>query len=274
MYQGDGDPLTFTLTGTGHSLFSVEADSGGNAQIKVAGDLDYETRSEYRLTLGVSDNKDREGNADDSVDSAISVRIIVIDQTEEVRWVEENSPGGILVGDAIVVPQANATTVYSLTGSGHGLFTVERDSENNAQIAVAAGAVLNYEDAVSYDLTLHADTDGSARGLGVTINVEDDPNERLSITLAAFPSGDVQTVGSQVVFTGTVRGSPVATSELLYGWWEHDLGGTGFSETIPSPSRTVTSDRVATREYIMRVWQEGAYSVDSNPIVIDWQASQ
>ena len=274
VYQGDDDPLTFTLTGKGHSLFSVAADSGGNAQIRVAGDLDYEVRPEYRLTLGVSDNKDREGNADDSVDSAISVRIDVTDRPEEVRSVGENSPGGILVGDAIVVPQADATTVYGLAGEGHELFTVERDPDNNAQIAVAAGATLNYEDAQSYVLTLKADTGGNMQSIVVIINVEDDPNEWLSITLTAVPSGDVQTVGSQVVFTGTVTGSPVATSQLLYGWWEHDLGGIGTSETIPSPSLTLTGDRVGTRGYIMGVGYEGVYPVDSNEIVIDWQAGQ
>ena len=83
VYQGDNDTMTFTLSGPGHSLFSVDADSKGNAQVKVAGDLDYEARSQYILTLGVSDKKDREGNANNLVDSSVALKINLEDVWEE-----------------------------------------------------------------------------------------------------------------------------------------------------------------------------------------------
>ena len=83
VYQGDDD-LTFTLSGPGHSLFSVEEDSDGNAQVKVAGALDYEARKQYILTLDVSDNKDREGNPDNySVDSSVALKIKLTDVWEK-----------------------------------------------------------------------------------------------------------------------------------------------------------------------------------------------
>ena len=82
VYRGDDDPLTFSLSGPGHSLFSVEPDAKGNAQVKVAGDLDFETRPEYVLKLGVSDKKDFEGNTNDLVDSVVAVKISVTNVVE------------------------------------------------------------------------------------------------------------------------------------------------------------------------------------------------
>ncbi len=83
VYRRDDDPLTFSLSGKGHSLFSVEPDTKGNAQIKVAGDLDFETRPEYVLKLGVSDHKDFEGNTNDLVDSVVAVKISVTNVVEK-----------------------------------------------------------------------------------------------------------------------------------------------------------------------------------------------
>ena len=271
VYQGDEDDLTFTLSGPGHSLFSVEEDSNGNAQIKVADSthLDREVRSDYRLTLSVSDNKDREGNSDTAADSTISVRMNVTDLVE--RSVAENSAGGTPVGNAIVVANASATTTYTLSGNGHGLFSVERDSSNNAQVKVAPGAIINYEDAASYLLTLHADTDGTV-DVRFMIHVEDDPSEQLAMTLTASPSGTTQTVGTRVDFTGTATGSPVATSQLEYSWWERDQESGNVTDVrITSPFRSVLPVLPGTYEFWMSVRYEGATAVESNRIVITFE---
>lgn len=272
VYQGDEDDLTFTLSGRGHSVFGVEEDSNGNAQIKVIDSrhLDHDARSEYRLTLSVRDNKDHERNTDAAMDNSIAVKINVTDLEE--RSVAENSVGGTLVGDPIAVANANTSTVYTLSGNGHGLFSVERNSGNNAQIRVAPGGVINYEDAPSYVLTLHADTDG-AEDVRIAITVVDNPTERLAVTLTANPSSATQTVGNSVVFTGTVTGAPVPTSRLKYSWVERDRG-TQITENrqIHSHSHTVSAARAATIEYQMRVWYQEGMEADSNQIVIDWQA--
>ena len=270
VHQGDEDDLTFVLSGPGHSLFSVEADANGNAQIKVAGNLDYEARSEYRLTMSVRDNKDHERNTDDDVDNSISVKINVTDVPLE-RSVSENLDGGVLVGDAIVVANATTSTVYTLSGDGSDLFSVHRDPSNNAEIKVPAGTALNYEDAWSYFLTLHADTDGT-EDVRVVISVVDVPNERLAITLAASPSAATQNTGTSVVFTGTVISSPVPTSQLSYTWHEEDSGGGNATTTeISSPSQTVTEQKAGTRKYWMGVSYEGATPTTSDKIVITWQ---
>ena len=81
---GDADPLTYSLTGEGADNFTVSAVDGG-ARIAVATDanLDYEAVSSYTLTLGVSDGRDAYGNADDSIDGEIAVRVNITDDPHE-----------------------------------------------------------------------------------------------------------------------------------------------------------------------------------------------
>ena len=73
------------------------------------------------------------------------------------RSVEENSPGGVKVGDPIPVYNAEADVLYyDLTGPGHSNFkTVVASTDPHAvQIVVADGASLDYETKKSYELNL------------------------------------------------------------------------------------------------------------------------
>ena len=184
----DTDTLTYTLSGPGDTLFDVEADADGNAQLTVADGavLDYEVRSEYRLLLGISDGKDHENNDDESVDHTISVRIDVTDQPEAERSVQENSAADTLVGAPIEVTDAGTNTLaYTLSGDGHDLFTVERDATTgNAQIKVSDQGGLDYEVRSSYQLDLdvigYADTSND-HTVRVTITVTDQPEAERSV---------------------------------------------------------------------------------------------
>jgi len=88
--SGDGDTLTYTLTGNDASSFMVESVAAG-AQIRVHGsaDLDFETKASYQVVLNVSDGKDAHGNPDDPdhqvIDSSIAVPISITDVAETVR---------------------------------------------------------------------------------------------------------------------------------------------------------------------------------------------
>ena len=268
VYQEDGDDLTFTLTGPGHSLFSVAEDDNGDAQIRVAdGDLDHDVRSEYHLTLNVGDNKDHESNADSLVDNSILVRINVTSQVpEEERSVDENAAGGTLVGAPIVVAGANASTTYALSGNGSDLFDVVSTS-TSAQIEVADGAVLNYEDASSYILTLSADTAGT-EDVRVTINVVDDPNEQISVSIEL----DRQLLAAEI--TATVTNSPVPTSQLQYKAHAESPGDTNeYNFLLGSPSWIFQeSNFVGQRKYwIVVEYRDGGAvrTAQSNVVVID-----
>lgn len=266
VYQEDGDDLTFTLTGPGHSLFSVAEDENGDAQIRVAGDLDHDVRSEYHLTLNVGDNKDHESNADSLVDNSILVRINVTSQMpEEERSVDENSAGGTLVGAPIVVAGANASTTYALSGNGSDLFDVVSTS-TSAQIEVADGAVLNYEDASSYILTLSADTAGT-EDVTVTINVVDDPNEQISIAIEL----NYQRIAAEI--TATVTNSPVPTSELVYMAHAESPGDLNqYNILLSSPTWDFQEDFRGTRKYwIVVEYRDGIVlrTAQSNVVEID-----
>ena len=101
-----------------------------------------ETSEVYRYTIQVGDT---------------------LDETEPPifgvnREVEENSLGGVRVGDPIPVYNAEADVLYyDLTGEGHSKFELVPDTDSHTvQIVVAEGASLDYEDedARSYELNL------------------------------------------------------------------------------------------------------------------------
>ncbi len=71
--------LTYSLSGAAE--FTIDAASG---QIRVAGGaaLDFETKSSYLVTVGVSDGKDASGDPDAAIDATISVTIAVTDVDE------------------------------------------------------------------------------------------------------------------------------------------------------------------------------------------------
>ena len=200
-YQGDSDPVYFELSGTGYSHFDVE-NVGGNAQIKVkdGADLNFEELPVYRLTLGLTDDKDHEDNYHPEgvvvIDNTISVRIALNDLPEESRSVRENSPVGTLVGDPIVVPGADSGDSYFLVGDDARLFTVEKDTNNNAQIKV--NGALDFETKGSYRVDLEINGNPNEAGpIDITIEIIDE--EELSVA----ENSDV----------GTVVGAPIAVPD-------------------------------------------------------------
>ena len=78
----DGDTLEYSLNGTDASSFSIDASTG---QLKTGAALDFETKSSYSVTVGVSDSKDSSGNADTVVDDTIDVTITVTNEEEAGR---------------------------------------------------------------------------------------------------------------------------------------------------------------------------------------------
>lgn len=107
VFQGDSDSLTFTLSGSGHSLFAVETTSDGSAQIKTGGDshrhLDYEVKPVYDLELGVSDCKTWRGEKEDpcEVDSTQAVRVMVTNVKEPVGVTLTASQNPINIGETL-----------------------------------------------------------------------------------------------------------------------------------------------------------------------------
>ena len=77
-----GDTLTYSLSGTDASSFSIDSATG---QISVAAGtvLDYEAdKNTYQVQVGVSDGKANDGTEDTSVDSSVTVNIAVTNVNE------------------------------------------------------------------------------------------------------------------------------------------------------------------------------------------------
>ena len=200
------------------------------------------------------------------------------------RAVPENSAAGVAAGRPAPVLDEDAgdTHTFNLTGGGADKFTLSATGDG-VQIVVADGAVLNYEDRQSYDLTLQV-SDGKDRfshvddsvddTIPVRIVVEDDPNEQLAVTLEADRT--TQTIGQGVRLTARVHNSPVSSGRLSYRHHEQNVGGgSSLTELTHETTRTVTWDGApVSREYTMTVWVTdggtNAPQVTSNRVVIDW----
>ena len=81
----EASDLGYSLSGDGHENFVVATTNATDPytiQIKVAegASLDYETKSTYDLTLGVTNKVDHESNPDPSLDDTLVVRISLEDQ--------------------------------------------------------------------------------------------------------------------------------------------------------------------------------------------------
>ena len=80
--DGDDDTLYYSLTGGTHRLMFTIASTTGQIKTASSLSLDYEDQSSYDVTVGVSDKKDANGNADTDVDGFIGVFISVTDVAE------------------------------------------------------------------------------------------------------------------------------------------------------------------------------------------------
>ena len=78
----DGDTLTYSLSGTDASSFTIES---GTGQIKTKSGITYnfESRFFYSVTVHVRDSKDAAGNANNSNDDDITVSINLTDVNEQ-----------------------------------------------------------------------------------------------------------------------------------------------------------------------------------------------
>ena len=88
----ESDSLTYSVAATGDTdaaehLTAFNADfeldtASGQVSVKSGGSIDYEGRTSYKVSVGVSDNKDSSGGADPSVDATTTLTVTVTDVEE------------------------------------------------------------------------------------------------------------------------------------------------------------------------------------------------
>ena len=171
--DADNDTLTYTLSGTDASSFSIVSTSG---QLRTKAALDYETKTSYTVTVSVSDGN----GGTDSITVAISVTDIdetpanrapvFTDGTSTTRTIAENTAARQNIGTAISATDAdNDRLTYSLSGTDASAFSIVSTTGQ-----LQTKAALDYETKTSYSVTVSvSDGNGGTDSITVTINVTD-----------------------------------------------------------------------------------------------------
>ena len=227
----DGDDVTYGLTGTDASSFSIVSTSG---QLRTSASLDYETKSSYSVTVSVRDSKDANGNADTATDDTIDVTINVTDgndhptfsSTSTSRSVPENTPSGRNIGSPVAATDPDGDTLtYTLGGTDASSFSIVSTSGQ-----LRTSAALDYETKSSYSVTVSVrdskDADGNADTatddtIDVTINVGDE--EEAPVFLST--ESGVREIGENAT-AGEDIGHPVAATDDDGDSLTYTLGGT------------------------------------------------
>ena len=165
--DNDGDTLSYSLSGTDASSFSIDSTIG---QLKTGAALNFEDKSSYTFTITVSD---------ETFTDTITVTINVTDANDAPifrdgentsRSVAENTATGNNIGSVVDATDADDDTLtYSLGGTDAGAFSIVSTS---GQLRISAA--LDYETKSSYSVTVSvSDGNGGTDSITVTINVTD-----------------------------------------------------------------------------------------------------
>ena len=215
--DADSKTLAYLLSGTDASSFTIDSTSG---QLKTSGELNYEVKTIYTVTVTVSD-----GSLTDEITVTINVTNVneapVFAGESITREVAENTEAGTNLGSVVTAtdPDANDTLTYSLSGTDAASFDIVSTSGQ-----LQTKAALDYETKTSYTVTVTATDAGNATDtITVTINVTD-VNENRAPTFAsetATRSIDENT-GAGVNIGDAVAATDPDTDDTL----EYTLGGT------------------------------------------------
>ena len=183
----DGNPLTYILSGTDATSFSIVNTSG---QLRTAAPLDYESDSVYTVTVTVIDGK---GGSDRA-----TVAIYVTDVNESplfsegastTRSIAENTSSNRNIGSPVSATDPDGNTLtYSLSGTDAKSFSIVKTS---GQLHTAAS--LDYETKNTYTVIVNvSDGKGGSDSITVTINVTD-VNEPVTPPPVQQPQSQSQT---------------------------------------------------------------------------------
>ena len=227
-------------TGEGELPFVIGANSG---QVTVAGDLDYETKASYAVTVTVADSTSPTPLTD-STDVVIKLENVnedpVIDVSSLQMSVQENAGVGVVLGSVIASDVDGPFLEYSLlppAGSSESdpavaeaLATLRID-RLNGQVSVAA-ATIDYERRQRYDLMVKVTDNGPGPLLSATqplVVTVVDVNDLQFTSIEAVASGDSTSSGDAILHS-TAGGETV----VLHG------ANMGFVDPVSHGSLPVT----------------------------------
>ena len=203
------DSLTYALTGTDADSFEIVASSG---QIRTKAELDYETKTRYRVTVTVSDGKNSRGEPNENVDDVIDVTIAVTNQGEQ---------GHITFSEAL--PVVGTAIGAELTDPDGGLSRVswawERSADGDAWAGIAGATSASYTpadgDAGHYLRATASYTDGHGPSKSATAALSV-PVTALSVSQRYDGDGDGSiSLGEALKAAGDYRAGVITYDEAI-----------------------------------------------------------
>ena len=228
----ENDTLTYSLTGTDASLFTV----GTDGQLQVADTLDFESKPSLSVTINVTDSMDAAGNAE-AIDDTHEVTITVTNVFEDPRFgdedgtgsttrsVPENTPADQPIGAPVSADDDEESTLtYELTGTDSDSFSFD-----SASGQIKTKDPLDHEAKDSYSVTVSV-SDGKDAADGTTADTRIDTT--ITVTI------EVEDVNEKPAFAdGAVTDLSIAENTAA----DQDIGA-AFTATDPDedPADTLT----------------------------------
>ena len=232
--DGDGDDLTYSLSGTDAALFTIDPNTGA---VRFIASPDFEDPDDaggnniYDITVTASD---------DTNDANHDVTITVTNENDNNPIfisgnsvdVVENQPVDSVVYTAIAADADGDTLTYSLSGTDASLFTIDPATGDIRFITVPdveAPGDANRDNVYEITVTASDDTNDTAQAVAITVtNVNEDA--------PSFTSPDSASVAENQTVAYTAAATDADGDTLTYG-----LSGTDVSLFTIDPATGVVS---------------------------------
>ena len=230
------DPLAYSLTGTDSASFTIDGSTG---QLRVAPvvELDYEGKRSYRLTVQVTDGRDRNGDDDmDAIDDTIAVTVTVTNVNE----------APVVTGDDEPSFQEDSTSpVATYTGTDPEHDTLTWSVSGNDFWISSRGQLYfstppSYEQGTSYTVTVTATDDDETISLSgslfVTVTVTDAEEEG---TVAISPPRGW--VDAQTQFSADLTDDDGGITGETWQWERSPNGRSSWADIADATSSSYTA---------------------------------
>ena len=232
----EGDPLTYSLSGSHAGHFDIAASTG---QILTRSELDYDQeRRSYSVRVSVRDGLNAAGNADTATDHTIDITINVIGDDE----------APVITGATSTTFAENSTrAVASYTGRDpeRGTVTWTVLGTDKAYFAITNSGVLSFDPAPNFENEMDSDRNNVYH---VTVQVSDGNNiSRLDMTVTVTNVEEAGTVELSSVqpqvdtpLTATLHDPDEVTSAITWSWHSSTSKNNNWSLISGATSDTYT----------------------------------
>ena len=260
----DNDSLTYSLTGTDATSFTV--DSTGQIKVGTSTTLDHEAaKNSYTVIVQVRDSKDAEGTADTATDDTIVVTINVTDVEEEgeVTLSTYQPPARVEITATLSDPDGGVTSItwkwaktsnpldlvnnswQDITGATSSSYTPAEGDVNSYLRATASYTDRRGANKSAQAATTQAVGAGANRSpdFGATTDTRSFPeNAAANTNIGDVVTADDPDTGNTPAYSLDTTGATSFDIDSASGQIKTKSGVTYDHETTPSYSVTVTAD--------------------------------